>query len=103
MQVTKTVLGDRMELALEGKVDTRSALDFEEEVRDQLDSIREMVIDLSKVVYISSAGLRVLLSFQQQMVEKDGCVILRNVPPDVREIFEVTGFDRIFQLPEPTE
>ena len=98
MNVKKTVTGNCMKLALEGKFDAVSAPAFEGEIAGQLDGIRELDIDLGAVEYISSAGLRALLFLQQTMEETEGSLTVRNVPEIVMSIFEVTGFNNIIRV-----
>ena len=98
MNMEKTINGNRMELALEGKIDAVTAPKFEAEVSEQLDGITELDIDLRDVEYISSAGLRALLYLQQMLDEVDGTLTVRNVPEVVMSVFEVTGFDDIVKV-----
>ena len=57
-----------------------------------LESISALTLDFEKVDYISSAGLRVLLTFQQELEEKDKSMILCHVNDIIRDVFDVTGF-----------
>ena len=98
MKINKTVTGNRMELALEGKFDAVSAPAFETEISGQLEGIRELEIDLSGIEYISSAGLRALLFLHQTLEEAGGSMTVRNVPGIVMSIFEVTGFNEIITI-----
>lgn len=97
MKIEKTQLGDRLEVAVNGKLDAVSAPQFEEEVASSLEGVRELVIDIAEVEYLSSAGLRALLYLQQLMSEQ-GQLIIRNVPPIVQDIFELTGFTEIVTI-----
>lgn len=97
MKIEKTQLGDRLEVAVNGKLDAVSAPQFEEEVASSLDGITELDIDIAEVDYLSSAGLRALLYLQQLMSEQ-GQLIIRNVPPIVQDIFELTGFTEIVTI-----
>ena len=68
MTINKTQNGDNLTIAVEGRLDTVTAPQLESEIRTSLDGITELTLDLSKLEYISSAGLRVLLSAQKAML-----------------------------------
>lgn len=91
MNTVKNINGNRMDVTVKGKLDAVSAPQFEADITGALDGIEELVIDMSGVEYISSAGLRALLYLQQIMSEQ-GRMVIRNVPPIVRDIFELTAF-----------
>ena len=84
-------------VALEGRLDTTTAPEFENEIKESLSDVTELVLDLSNLEYISSAGLRVLLSTQKKM-NTQGSMVVRNAREEVKEIFEVTGFADILTL-----
>ncbi|MBQ0109069.1 MAG: STAS domain-containing protein [Clostridiales bacterium] len=98
MNVIKTVGGSRMDIALEGKFDAVSAPAFESGIAHELTGISELYIDLGKVDYISSAGLRALLFIQQTLEESGGKMTVCSVPEIVMNIFEVTGFNDIINV-----
>lgn len=84
--------GDALTVELEGRLDTTTAPKLEAELRPVLkDGVAELTIDLKALDYVSSAGLRVLLS-AQKIMNKQGEMTVRNVNDDVMEVFEVTGF-----------
>ncbi|MBO6066080.1 MAG: STAS domain-containing protein, partial [Lachnospiraceae bacterium] len=78
-------------------LDTITAPQLESELRSSLEGMTELVFDLEKLVYISSAGLRVLLSAQKTM-NKQGTMVLKNVRPEIMEILEITGFADILTI-----
>ena len=84
-------------LTITGRIDTGTAPKLEEILKESYDGITGLVIDLAKVEYISSAGLRVLLS-AQKIMNKQGHMVIRNVNEDIMEIFEVTGFSDILDI-----
>lgn len=84
-------------ISLEGRLDTTTAPEFERKLTSSLEGKTSLVLDLAKLEYISSAGLRVLLAAQKTM-NKQGSMILRNVSDEVKEIFEVTGFSDILTI-----
>ena len=77
-----------------GRIDTVTAPEFEAGVQPYLDDITNLTIDFKEVNYVSSAGLRVLLSLQKKMMAQ-GEMKLVNVSEAVNDVFEVTGFDEI--------
>ena len=97
MKVDKTVSGNRLDLAVTGRIDTTTAPQLEEEIRDSLDGIEELVMDFSGVEYISSAGLRVLLA-AQKIMNKQGTMKVTKANDDIMEIFDVTGFSDILSI-----
>lgn len=97
MQINKTKAGEELTIALEGRLDTTTAPELDEVLKAELAGISKLAFDLSKLEYISSAGLRVLLSAQKTM-NKQGSMVVRNVGEEVNEIFEVTGFSDILSI-----
>ena len=97
MTINKTVNDSALVLALEGRLDTTTAPALEEELKNSLEGITELTLDFAKLEYISSAGLRVLLSAQKQM-NKQGQMTIRNVCADIMEVFEITGFSDILTV-----
>jgi anti-sigma B factor antagonist len=91
MTINKTQNGTELTIQLEGRLDTTTAPQLDEEIKVALTGIEKLVFDLAKLEYISSAGLRVLLSAQKVM-NKQGSMVVRNVSEEINEIFEVTGF-----------
>lgn len=87
--------GNGLFIELEGRLDTTTAPQLEEKINSDIAGVVELVFDLKNLEYISSAGLRVLLSAQKTM-NKQGSMIVKNPSEEVSEIFEVTGFSDIF-------
>ena len=94
MTINKTGSGSKLTLALAGRLDTVTAPDLEKELQDSLEGIDTLIFDFSGLEYVSSAGLRVLLSAQKTM-NKQGEMKLTHVNESIMEIFEVTGFTDI--------
>ena len=84
-------------VALDGRLDTNTSPNLEEELKATLPSVEDLVFDLTKLEYISSAGLRVLLSAQKTM-NRQGSMVVKNVSEGVKEVFEVTGFSDILTI-----
>ena len=99
MTIDKTLDGTKLEIALEGRLDTMTAPQLEEEVKNNIEGIKELIFDLKNLAYVSSAGLRVLLS-EQKIMNKQGSMTIRNANEEVMEIFEVTGFIDILNIEE---
>ena len=97
MKINKTVNGTTLDLALEGRLDTTTAPELEAEIKSSLDGITQLNMDFGALEYISSAGLRVLLSAQKVM-NKQGSMVIRNANETITEIFEVTGFADILTV-----
>ncbi|SDB25001.1 anti-sigma B factor antagonist [Pseudobutyrivibrio sp. YE44] len=97
LNITKEQNGGVEFIILEGRLDTNTAPTLEDEIKDSLEGISELVFDLSRLEYISSAGLRVLLTTQKAM-NKQGNMVVKNVSPAIMEIFEVTGFSDILTI-----
>ncbi|MBP5618498.1 MAG: STAS domain-containing protein [Clostridia bacterium] len=97
MTITKTLNGTELTVALQGRLDTVTAPELETELKTALEGVTALVIDLSELEYISSAGLRVLLSAQKTM-NKQGEMKVVHVNETVMEIFEVTGFSDILTI-----
>lgn len=97
MQILKNVENSVMTVALDGRLDTMTAPNLDAELRNALEGITELVFDFEKLAYISSAGLRVLLSAQKVM-NKQGSMVIKNVCSDIMEVFNVTGFCDILKI-----
>ncbi len=97
MTITKTQNGTALEIALEGRLDTMTAPELEAELNASLGGAESLTLDFSKLDYISSAGLRVLLSAHKTMSTKGGMKV-KNVNEIVREVFDVTGFADILTI-----
>lgn len=97
LDITKNTNGTELTIGLEGRLDTVTSPNLEAELKTALEGIGTLVFDLEKLQYISSAGLRVLLSAQKVM-NKQGNMIVRHASEDVKEIFDVTGFSDILTI-----
>ena len=91
MEITKTQNGSELTIALEGRLDTNTSKLLEKELRLSIDDITSLIMDLSELEYISSAGLRVLINAQKVM-KRQGNMVVRNANEEVMEVFEITGF-----------
>ena len=113
MEIKKTVEGKILTLEIDGRLDTLTSPTLQNEINSSIEGIEHLVLDFKKLVYISSAGLRVVLSVQKEKIEYISSaglrIILRmkkenksfkiiNVSSEVYEIFEMTGFSEILNL-----
>ena len=97
MTVQKTIQNQTLTITPEGRLDTLTAPELEAELKSSLDGVTALTLDLKNLEYISSAGLRVLLSAQKTM-NKQGTMVLENVRPEIMEILEITGFADILTI-----
>ena len=97
LNITKTKQDTKLTVAVEGRLDTTTAPDLEAALREDLDNVKDLVIDLGSLEYISSAGLRVLLTAQKIMM-KQGQMVVTHPNDVIKEIFEVTGFCDILTI-----
>ena len=97
MTIEKTKNGSALTIALSGRLDTMTAPNLEAELGEALEGVEELMFDLEKLEYISSAGLRVLLSAQKTM-NRQGSMKVLHPNEIIREIFEVTGFSDILTI-----
>ena len=97
LNINKKLEGGKACFALEGRLDTTTAPELEKELKSTLDGVNELTLDFTKLEYISSAGLRVLLSAHKVMQKKGGMTV-SHVNEVVEEVFEVTGFADILNI-----
>ena len=97
MTINKTQEGGNLTIALEGRLDTMTSPELEAVLGASLESADQLTLDFSKLEYISSAGLRVLLSAHKRMAAKGGMKVL-HVNDVVQEVFDVTGFSDILNI-----
>ena len=97
MTNTKTQDHNALTLFLEGRLDTTTSPQLETELSASLDGVTHLTLDMAKLVYLSSAGLRVILAAQKRM-NKQGKMVVRHVNDTIMEVFEVTGFVDILTI-----
>ncbi len=97
MTIEQTKNGNALNLALEGRLDTMTAPQLEAALKEALPGVEALTFDFGKLEYISSAGLRVLLSAQKTM-NKQGTMKVIHANEMIMEIFEVTGFADILNI-----
>lgn len=97
LTIKKQLENDLLNVKLEGRLDTTTAPELDDELKASLPGVKELVFDFEALEYVSSAGLRVLLSAQKVM-NKQGSMKLIRVRDEVKEIFDVTGFSDILTI-----
>ena len=97
LNITKSTENNALIFSLEGRLDTTTAPQLETELKNSLEGVTALTLDLEKLEYISSAGLRVLLSAQKRM-GKQGEMKVAGVNEAIMEVFEVTGFSDILNI-----
>ncbi|CDG64931.1 MAG: anti-sigma factor antagonist [Methanobacterium sp.] len=97
MKIEKTLEGKTLTVKLDGRLDTNTTPKVEEELKEILPGVEDLVLDFGDLKYISSAGLRLILSTQKTM-NQQGSLVIRNVNDMVMEIFETTGFDDVLTI-----
>ena len=99
MKIDSIMTGTVLTLALEGRLDTTTAPELELALDKELtDSVDTLILELEKLVYLSSAGLRVILGAQKKMNAAGGKLVVRHVCETIMEVFEVTGFTDILTI-----
>lgn len=92
---------EKIILKIDGAIKTLVAPCFEEVIKEAISLDKDLIIDLSNVTYIASAGLRVLLDMQQEIDENESPdVVLVNIQDPIKEVFEQTGFINILNIQE---
>ena len=97
MELLKEQMEQTLTIAIIGRLDTTTAPILDAELTGALENVKELVLDCSKMDYISSAGLRVLLSAQKKM-NQQGSMKLIGVQEAVMDVFEITGFVDILTI-----
>ena len=97
MNIVKKQNGQELLFEIEGSIDSTTAPDFDKALEESLEGINSLILDFSKVDYISSAGLRVLLVVYKAM-SKQGSMVVRKANKNVMDIFSMTGFVNILTI-----
>ena len=98
MKLTMTKEAQTLTVAIDGSIDTVTSPELEKQLGEHWGGISKLILDFGEVSYISSAGLRVMMTADQHMEETNGNMTIRRVSDDVREVFEMTGFDELLDL-----
>ncbi len=98
MEVKFNKQDSSLTVTISGNIDTVTAPELDSKLQENISDVKDLVLDFAAVDYISSAGLRVILMANQQMEDVDGNLTVKNVNEDVRDVFEMTGFDSLLNL-----
>ena len=98
MEVKFNKQDSTLTVVISGNIDTVTAPELDAKLQENLSDVKDLVLDFAAVDYISSAGLRVILMANQQLEDADGTMTIKNANDDVRDVFEMTGFDSLLNL-----
>ena len=98
MNLTKTYNKKELTLSVEGRIDTITSQDLEREINEEIGNFDSLIMDFTDLEYISSAGLRVLIGTQKKLKPDNIQMVIRNINPTVKEIFRMSGFDKILNI-----
>ena len=98
MEITITQDGNKATLVLDGKLSVATSPDLDTTINGLPESTSNFVIDLSKLDYISSAGLRVLVSTEKLAARRGGSMTLLHPNEEDSEVFEMTGLSEVFTI-----
>ena len=87
-----------MTISVKGRIDTITSNDLEKEITDEMGNFDSLIVDFDKVDYISSAGLRLLISTQKKLKPDNIPFVIKNANDTVKEIFRMSGFDKILKI-----
>ena len=97
MTINKKKNGSQMTISLEGKLDTKSAPELEAVIKSETEDVDDLRLEMDGVQYVSSAGLRVLLS-AEKLMRKKGKILITGCNDNIMEIFDMTGFTELLTL-----
>ena len=100
MNITKTENDEKITVSIEGRLDKISSPTLDEELKKEVAKKKDIVIDCTKLEYISSAGLRILVACEKELKANGKSLQVINVNPDVMSILQVTGFVYILNIKE---
>ena len=98
MNILKDYNEKELTLTIEGRIDTITAQELEDEVNNEISNFDSLIMDFANLEYISSAGLRVLIATQKKLKAEDKTLTIKNVNDAVNEIFKMSGFDKILDI-----
>ena len=98
MTINKNLEDTTLTMSIEGRIDTQTAPELQTAIKDSIEGVNQLVLDFTQVSYISSAGLRAVLSAQNWMDAKNGSMVIRGAARAIVNVFKVTGFDTFLTL-----
>ena len=99
-EIKTEIIGSTINIAITGALNSQSAPELHEIIMDAVPDVTEMNFDFADIEYLTSAGLREILTAQQEMDDKDGKLTIKNVSQDIMDIFKMTGFLSILTIIE---
>ena len=97
MEITKEFNDKELTISIDGRIDTITSQDLDNEINSEMGKFNSLVIDFTDVEYISSAGLRVLIATQKKLKVENIPFVIKNVNDTVNEIFRMSGFDKLLK------
>ena len=99
MKVTINTQNEKTLVVLDGRIDSTNADQFQQDIASLMEGEKpDIDIDCTNMTYTSSQGLRVFLLLQKSVMARDGKMVLRNMNPRVKEVFDITGFSNIINI-----
>ncbi|MBQ3842030.1 MAG: STAS domain-containing protein [Ruminiclostridium sp.] len=98
LNLTTNRENDTLTVQAVGRIDTGNYIEFEKAINAEIDGVKNIVLDFEKLDYISSSGLRVLISLHKMLLSEDGKLTVRHPTTMVREVFDVTGFTEMINI-----
>ena len=97
LTITTILDGGTLTVALRERLDTITSPELDEELSESIEGVKHLVFDMAELTYISSAGLRLLLLYQNKM-KAQGKFTIRNVRKEVMSVLKLTGFDKFLKI-----
>ena len=98
MKIEKNYNEKELTMSVGGRIDTITSQELDKEINDEFGNFDSLILDFADLEYISSAGLRVLISTQKKLKSEDIPFVIKNVNDVVNEIFRMSGFDKILKI-----
>ena len=103
MNVDITTNENTTTIAIEGSIDSKTAGDIQSKIMEKVSETDKVILDLTKVDFVSSAGLRLLLMIYRQIKSKNGKIVLVGVSDEIKDVMAMTGFINFFEFSQTTE
>ena len=98
MNILKCYNENELTLSVEGRINSVTSKELDEEINNELGNFNSLILDFTDLEYISSAGLRVLIATQKKLKSENIPFVIKNVDDSVKEIFRMSGFDKILKI-----
>ncbi len=98
LDVKTEISGDALYIALEGVLDSQTVSDLKAVLYESFGKVNSIEFDFANLEYLTSAGLRAILVAQQAMNDKKGVMTVKNVPKDIMDVFDMTGFSDVLTI-----